>query len=77
MNTSSPPSESFTGLPGCSTCPPPGSGKHHYNFTLFALKVDKIEVPPGASPAMIGFNAGANAIGKAKLTGMYARAKAK
>src|SRR5450755_1006443 len=37
------------GKPGWGgPCPPPGSGKHHYNFTLFALKVGKIEVPPGA-----------------------------
>ncbi|HEX3901873.1 MAG TPA: YbhB/YbcL family Raf kinase inhibitor-like protein [Polyangia bacterium] len=64
------------GKPGWGgPCPPPGSGKHHYNFTLFALKVDKIEVPPGASPAMVGFNANANAIGKAKLTGLFSRAK--
>jgi Raf kinase inhibitor-like YbhB/YbcL family protein len=64
------------GKPGYGgPCPPPGSGKHHYNFTLFALKVDKIDVPPGASPAMIGFNASANMIGKAKLTGLYARSK--
>jgi Raf kinase inhibitor-like YbhB/YbcL family protein len=56
-------------------CPPPGSGKHHYNFTLFALKIDKIEVPPGASAAMVGFNAKANAIATAKLTGLFSRAK--
>jgi Raf kinase inhibitor-like YbhB/YbcL family protein len=56
-------------------CPPPGSGKHHYNFMLYALKVDKIEVPPGASPAMVGFNAKANAIATAKLTGLFSRAK--
>jgi Raf kinase inhibitor-like YbhB/YbcL family protein len=66
------------GKPGYGgPCPPPGSGKHHYNFTLFALKVDKIEVPPGASAAMVGFNANGNAIGKAKLTGIYSRGKAK
>lgn len=56
-------------------CPPPGSGKHHYNFTLYALKVDKLEVPDGASAAMIAFMANANAVGKAKLTGVYSRAK--
>ncbi|MEA2697743.1 MAG: hypothetical protein QOI66_2014 [Myxococcales bacterium] len=56
-------------------CPPPGSGKHHYNFTLFALKVDKLEVPDGASAAMLGFNVNANTIGKAKLTGLYERKK--
>ncbi len=56
-------------------CPPPGSGKHHYNFTLFALKIEKIEVPPGASAAMVGFNAKANAIASAKLTGTFSRSK--
>jgi Raf kinase inhibitor-like YbhB/YbcL family protein len=56
-------------------CPPPGHGKHHYNFTLFALKVDKLEVPPNATAAMVGFNVNANTIGKAKLTGMYERKK--
>lgn len=56
-------------------CPPPGSGKHHYNFMLLALKVDKLEVPDGASPALISFSANAAALGKAKLTGIYARAQ--
>jgi Raf kinase inhibitor-like YbhB/YbcL family protein len=56
-------------------CPPPGP-KHHYNFMLFPLKVDKLEVPPGASAAIVGFTANANVIGKpAKLTGVYARPK--
>ena len=65
------------GKPGWGgPCPPPGSGKHHYNFTLYPLKVDKIDAPPGASAAMIGFNASANVIGKpAKLTGLFSRAK--
>jgi Raf kinase inhibitor-like YbhB/YbcL family protein len=56
-------------------CPPPGSGKHHYNFTLYALKVDKLDVPSGASPAMIGFNVNASSVGKAKLTGTFERKK--
>ena len=53
-------------------CPPPGK-PHHYNFTLYALKVAKLEVPQGASAALIGFNARAQAIGEARLTGMYGR----
>ena len=53
-------------------CPPPGK-PHHYNFTLYALKVAKLEVPQGASAALIGFNARAHALGEAKLTGMYGR----
>jgi Raf kinase inhibitor-like YbhB/YbcL family protein len=56
-------------------CPPPGSGKHHYNFKLVALKVDKIDVPPGASAAMVGFNVNANKLGEAKLTGTFEQKK--
>jgi Raf kinase inhibitor-like YbhB/YbcL family protein len=65
------------GKPGyIGPCPPPGSPKHHYNFVLYPLKVDKIDVPPGASAAIVGFNANMNVIGKpAKLTGLYARPK--
>jgi len=64
------------GKPGYGgPCPPPGSGKHHYNFTLFALKVDKLDVPAGATAALVGFYANANAIGKAKLTGTFERQK--
>jgi Raf kinase inhibitor-like YbhB/YbcL family protein len=64
------------GKPGWGgPCPPPGSGKHHYNFTLYALKVDKIDVPPGASAAMVGFNVNANKLGQAKLTGTFEQKK--
>jgi Raf kinase inhibitor-like YbhB/YbcL family protein len=65
------------GKPGyIGPCPPPGSPKHHYNFVLYPLKVDKLEIPPGATAAFVGFNANANVIGKpAKLTGVYARPK--
>jgi Raf kinase inhibitor-like YbhB/YbcL family protein len=65
------------GKPGyVGPCPPPGSPKHHYNFVLYPLKVDKLEVPPGATAAYVGFNANANVIGKpVKLTGLYARPK--
>jgi Raf kinase inhibitor-like YbhB/YbcL family protein len=64
------------GKPGWGgPCPPPGSAKHHYNFTLYALKVDKIDVPPGASPAMVGFNLNANKLGQAKLTGTFEQKK--
>ena len=64
------------GTPGwVGPCPPPGT-KHHYNFMLFPLKVDKLEVPAGATAAIVGFNANMNVIGKpAKLTGVYARPK--
>jgi Raf kinase inhibitor-like YbhB/YbcL family protein len=54
-------------------CPPPGHGQHHYQFSLYALKVEKLDVPDGASAALIGYTANANSIGKAELTGLYGR----
>ena len=53
-------------------CPPPGK-PHHYNFNLHALKVPKLEVPEGASAALIAFNVRAQSLGEAQLTGMYGR----
>jgi Raf kinase inhibitor-like YbhB/YbcL family protein len=64
------------GVPGWGgPCPPVGSGVHHYEFTLFALKVDKLDLPATATAAFVGFNVIGNAIGKTKLTGLYNRAK--
>jgi Raf kinase inhibitor-like YbhB/YbcL family protein len=55
-------------------CPPPGK-PHRYVVTLQALKIEKLEVPEDASPAMIGFMARANAIASATLTATYGRKK--
>lgn len=54
-------------------CPPSGDKPHHYIFTVHALKVDKINVPEDASPALVGYNIIANRIGLAKLTTTYSR----
>jgi Raf kinase inhibitor-like YbhB/YbcL family protein len=54
-------------------CPPPGHGKHHYHFTVYALKVARLDVPDGAGAALVGYTVNANAIGKAELTGLYGR----
>jgi Raf kinase inhibitor-like YbhB/YbcL family protein len=64
------------GSPGYGgPCPPAGSGNHHYAFTLFALKVDKLDLPKTATAAFVGFNVMANSLGKAKLTGLYNKKK--
>ncbi len=64
------------GSPGWGgPCPPAGSGPHHYNFTLFALKVDKLDLPANATAAFVGFNVHGNMLGQAKLTGIYDRKK--
>ncbi|HUO43671.1 MAG TPA: YbhB/YbcL family Raf kinase inhibitor-like protein [Burkholderiales bacterium] len=62
------------GTPGYGgPCPPVGHGIHHYQFTLYALKVDKLDVPATATAAYIGYMANANALAKAKFTGLYSR----
>ncbi len=63
------------GSPGYGgACPPPGK-PHRYVFTVYALKVDKLDVPAEATPALIGFMTRANQIGSAKLTVKYGRKK--
>src|SRR2546423_4500496 len=54
-------------------CPPAGDKPHHYHFTVFALKVDKLDVPGNATAAMIGYNLNANKLATARVTGLYAR----
>jgi len=53
-------------------CPPPGK-PHHYQITVYALDVDKLDVDQNASPAAIGFNAHAHTLAKATLTGLYGK----
>lgn len=54
-------------------CPPPGHGMHRYQFTVWALPAAKLDVPDGASAAVVGFMLNATALGKATLTATYAR----
>jgi len=54
-------------------CPPVGDKPHRYNFTLHALKVDKLDLPQGATASLAGFMINANSIGKATLSGKYGR----
>ncbi|MBI3673815.1 MAG: YbhB/YbcL family Raf kinase inhibitor-like protein [Rhizobiales bacterium] len=57
------------GRPGyLGPCPPPGTGIHHYTFTIYALKTDKLDLDPmTASGAYIGYNLNGNAIAKATV----------
>ena len=64
------------GSPGFGgACPPPGDKAHRYIFTVHALKVEKLDLLPDASPAMVGFMAKANALGSATFTALYGRKK--
>ena len=54
-------------------CPPAGHKPHHYVFTLYALKTDKLDVPADSSAAMVGFAIGANTLASARITALYGR----
>ena len=61
------------GAPGYGgPCPPPGK-PHRYVFSLYALDIDKMDVPNDASGALVGFNIGAHTVGKAVITAQYGR----
>jgi Raf kinase inhibitor-like YbhB/YbcL family protein len=58
-------------------CPPEGDRWHRYIFTVHALKVEKLELPPDASAALAGFMIHANVAGKTSLIARYGRAKSR
>ena len=54
-------------------CPPKGQKAHKYNFTLYALKVEKLDLKQTATASQYGFFINLNSIGKAALTANYGR----
>jgi Raf kinase inhibitor-like YbhB/YbcL family protein len=56
--------EEFTGA-----APPPGDGRHRYFFTVSALS-DTLELPQGATPAVLGFMLRGIILGRAQLIGL-------
>ena len=57
-------------------CPPQGPSlkkPHRYIFTVYALKVDKLDLNADSSGALVGYMLNANMLGKASLTGQYGR----
>jgi Raf kinase inhibitor-like YbhB/YbcL family protein len=64
----------LTGSPAWGgPCPPKGQKAHSYNFTIYALKVEKLDLPPAATASQAGFFVNLNAIGKAQLSISYGR----
>jgi Raf kinase inhibitor-like YbhB/YbcL family protein len=57
------------------TCPPKGDKPHHYIFTVYALKTDKLDLPADATAALAGYMIHANMLGKASFTARYGRSK--
>jgi Raf kinase inhibitor-like YbhB/YbcL family protein len=63
------------GAPGFGgACPPPGK-PHRYIFTVYALKTDKLDIPPDGTAALVGFMINANKLGAASFTAKYGRSK--
>ena len=54
-------------------CPPPGDRPHHYVFTVYALKSEKLDVPASASAALVNSSINANKIASASFTASYGR----
>ena len=62
------------GVPGYGgPCPPVGDKPHHYIFTLYALKVDHLELKADAPAAMVGYFLHQNALAHASLEAVYGR----
>ena len=56
-------------------CPPLGDKPHHYQVTVYALKIAKLPLDSAASGAMVGYYLHFNTIAKARITGLYGRPK--
>lgn len=54
---------SFTGA-----APPAGTGTHRYNVIVHALDVERLDLDPAATPAVLGFNAHFHTLARAVLT---------
>jgi Raf kinase inhibitor-like YbhB/YbcL family protein len=52
-------------------CPPKGDKPHHYQFTIFAVDIDKLDADENATAASIGFNLHFHTLAKATLTGVW------
>jgi Raf kinase inhibitor-like YbhB/YbcL family protein len=64
------------GAPGFGgACPPPGDKPHRYIFTVYALKADKLDIPPDGTAALVGYMINANKLAAASFTAKYGRKK--
>lgn len=60
-----------TGYDGA--CPPKGHGTHHYNFTIYALDTDFIDVDKNINPKKLEDLILSHTIAKSTLTALYER----
>ena len=55
-------------------CPPEGDGRHHYHFKLYALGIDRLDLPAKVGCREVERQAEARALATAELIGSYCRA---
>ena len=56
-------------------CPPVGDHAHHYEITVYALRVPSLPLDETASGVQVGSSLGANTLATAKIVGRYGRSK--
>ncbi|MDA0148172.1 YbhB/YbcL family Raf kinase inhibitor-like protein [Vibrio sp. LaRot3] len=54
-------------------CPPVGDGMHRYQFTVWALPTEKLNLSQDTPAAVVGFNLNIMALDKARLTATYTK----
>lgn len=60
------------GFPGyMGAAPPAGHGPHRYMFVVHAVDVERLDLPKGAAPAVLGFNLAFHTLARARLSGSY------
>ncbi|ALE93493.1 hypothetical protein AOC05_16140 [Arthrobacter alpinus] len=60
------------GYPGyMGAAPPAGHGPHRYMVVVHAVDVHTLELPSGATPAVLGFNLHFHTLARARLTGIF------
>jgi Raf kinase inhibitor-like YbhB/YbcL family protein len=57
-------------------CPPPSHGQHRYYFKLFALDIESLQLPAGASRDEVEAVMQKHVLGQAELMGRYERTTA-
>ena len=61
------------GTPGYGGAAPPAGRTHRYVLTIHALKVERLDIDPQSSAAMVGFMVFMNSLGNATLTVNYGK----
>jgi Raf kinase inhibitor-like YbhB/YbcL family protein len=62
------------GTPGFGgACPPKGDKAHRYQFKVFALDVEKLDIAPESSAALVGYMLNSHKLGVAELEALYQR----